>query len=187
MIANVSPSSLTYDDTYNTLKYASRAKKITSDCKQNIVQSNMPKEYLVKRCTSQAEEIERLKGRIKQLEKTLEEKEKQTAQPPPTPVSSSSSCDAMTFGNYLKWTQKIDSAFAEYRKALEFCLTSQSREKILKYRINLKEHAENVKKLLPLDGARLEYVSKLFHLFNKKHRSNGFSSNLFSGLKLKFG
>ena len=28
MIANVSPSSLTYEDTLNTLKYADRAKKI---------------------------------------------------------------------------------------------------------------------------------------------------------------
>ena len=28
MISNVSPSSLTFDDTYNTLKYADRAKRI---------------------------------------------------------------------------------------------------------------------------------------------------------------
>ena len=28
MISNISPSSLTYEDTYNTLKYADRAKKI---------------------------------------------------------------------------------------------------------------------------------------------------------------
>lgn len=28
MIANISPSSLSYDDSYNTLKYADRAKRI---------------------------------------------------------------------------------------------------------------------------------------------------------------
>ena len=32
MIANVSPSSLSYDDTHNTLKYADRAKNINSSC-----------------------------------------------------------------------------------------------------------------------------------------------------------
>lgn len=31
MIANISPSHLNYEDTYNTLKYANRAKKIKSD------------------------------------------------------------------------------------------------------------------------------------------------------------
>ena len=37
MIANVSPSSLTYEDTLNTLKYADRAKKIKIDLKKNVV------------------------------------------------------------------------------------------------------------------------------------------------------
>ncbi|EAT34342.1 AAEL013401-PA, partial [Aedes aegypti] len=49
MIANVSPSSLTYDDTYNTLKYASRAKKIRTTLRQNIIPTNVPKEFLVKK------------------------------------------------------------------------------------------------------------------------------------------
>lgn len=37
MIANVSPSTLSYEDTYNTLKYAMRAKKIKSNMSKNIV------------------------------------------------------------------------------------------------------------------------------------------------------
>ncbi|KAJ8957542.1 hypothetical protein NQ318_020581 [Aromia moschata] len=37
MIANVSPSSMSYEDTYNTLKYATRAKKIKSNMKRNVV------------------------------------------------------------------------------------------------------------------------------------------------------
>ncbi|KAJ8970205.1 hypothetical protein NQ314_001352 [Rhamnusium bicolor] len=41
MIANVSPSSLTYEDTYNTLKYATRAKKIKSNMKRNVVNVEM--------------------------------------------------------------------------------------------------------------------------------------------------
>ncbi|KAJ8299293.1 hypothetical protein KUTeg_023353 [Tegillarca granosa] len=37
MIAAVSPSSLTYEDTYNTLKYADRAKNIQSTLKKNVL------------------------------------------------------------------------------------------------------------------------------------------------------
>ncbi|KAK5642649.1 hypothetical protein RI129_008816 [Pyrocoelia pectoralis] len=37
MIANISPSSHNYEDTYNTLKYAMRAKKIKSSMKKNVV------------------------------------------------------------------------------------------------------------------------------------------------------
>lgn len=37
MIANISPSSLTYEDTYNTLKYADRAKQIKTKLVRNVV------------------------------------------------------------------------------------------------------------------------------------------------------
>ena len=37
MIAAVSPSSKSYDDTYNTLRYADRAKHIRADLKKNVV------------------------------------------------------------------------------------------------------------------------------------------------------
>lgn len=71
MIANVSPSSLTYDDTYNTLKYASRAKKIKTSLRQNLIPNNVPKEYLIKKANEAAEEIQQLKAKIKDLEEKL--------------------------------------------------------------------------------------------------------------------
>lgn len=37
MIANVSPSSATYEDTHNTLLYANRAKKIKNKVERNVV------------------------------------------------------------------------------------------------------------------------------------------------------
>ncbi len=36
MISNVSPSSMTFEDTYNTLKYADRAKRIKVKLKRNV-------------------------------------------------------------------------------------------------------------------------------------------------------
>lgn len=40
MIANISPSSGCYEDTYNTLLYANRAKKIKNKVERNVVNMN---------------------------------------------------------------------------------------------------------------------------------------------------
>lgn len=40
MIANISPSSATYEDTHNTLLYANRAKKIKNRLERNTVNVN---------------------------------------------------------------------------------------------------------------------------------------------------
>lgn len=64
MIANVSPSSLSYEDTYNTLKYATRAKKIKSNMKKNVVKCEMHVEQYVKLVEELNKEVERLKEEI---------------------------------------------------------------------------------------------------------------------------
>ncbi|XP_018569213.1 kinesin-like protein KIF18A isoform X2 [Anoplophora glabripennis] len=48
MIANVSPSSLSFEDTYNTLKYATRAKKIKANIKRNVVNVELHVGHYVK-------------------------------------------------------------------------------------------------------------------------------------------
>lgn len=70
MIANVSPSSLSYEDTYNTLKYAMRAKKIKTNVKRNVVNVQLHVEQYVQ----MAEQLKRENSILKrQLE---EEKNK---------------------------------------------------------------------------------------------------------------
>ncbi|XP_026729708.1 kinesin-like protein KIF18A isoform X1 [Trichoplusia ni] len=64
MIANVSPSSVSYEDTYNTLKYAARANKIQLSIKKNIVDGDMRMSQYVK-------VIEELKKKVKELEAKL--------------------------------------------------------------------------------------------------------------------
>lgn len=64
MIANVSPSSLTYEDTYNTLKYATRAKKIKSTIKRNVVNVEMHVGQYVKIVEEQKAEIMMLKKQL---------------------------------------------------------------------------------------------------------------------------
>jgi len=68
MIANVSPSSLTYEDTLNTLKYADRAKKIKIDLKKNVVSVDFHIGQYAKIVEDLRTEIVTLKEKIKSLE-----------------------------------------------------------------------------------------------------------------------
>ncbi|XP_008191110.1 kinesin-like protein KIF18A isoform X2 [Tribolium castaneum] len=72
MVANVSPSSLCYDDTYNTLKYATRAKKIKSDVKKNVVNVELHAGEYVKIVEDLKKELERVKAQLR--EKVTENK-----------------------------------------------------------------------------------------------------------------
>uniref|UniRef100_A0A8B9F4I1 Kinesin-like protein n=1 Tax=Amazona collaria TaxID=241587 RepID=A0A8B9F4I1_9PSIT len=64
MIAAISPSSMFYDDTYNTLKYANRAKDIRSSLKSNVVSLDSHISQYVKICNEQKKECERLHKEI---------------------------------------------------------------------------------------------------------------------------
>ncbi|NXY72438.1 KI18A protein, partial [Glareola pratincola] len=68
MIAAVSPSSMFYDDTYNTLKYANRAKDIKSSLKSNVVSLDSHISQYVKICNEQKKEILMLKEKLRQYE-----------------------------------------------------------------------------------------------------------------------
>lgn len=67
MIANIGPSSLTYEDTYNTLRYANRAKKIKSYAKKNV-SCEMHVAGYIKIVEEQKKEIDILKSRLAAFE-----------------------------------------------------------------------------------------------------------------------
>lgn len=75
MIANISPSSITYEDTYNTLKYATRAKKIKSNIKKNVVNCENHIEQYVKRVDELTKEVERLQAAMKEKKCSCENNE----------------------------------------------------------------------------------------------------------------
>ncbi|KAM9554280.1 kinesin-like protein KIF18A isoform 2-T2 [Guaruba guarouba] len=68
MIAAISPSSMFYDDTYNTLKYANRAKDIKSSLKSNVVSLDSHISQYVKICNEQKKEILMLKEKLREYE-----------------------------------------------------------------------------------------------------------------------
>ncbi|KAM9860980.1 kinesin-like protein KIF18A [Aulostomus maculatus] len=69
MIANVSPSSKSYDDTHNTLKYANRAKEIKSSLKSNVVSLDSHIGQYAVICERQRQEILQLKQKLQEYEK----------------------------------------------------------------------------------------------------------------------
>nr|XP_022912466.1 kinesin-like protein KIF18A [Onthophagus taurus] len=91
MIANVSPSSLTYEDTYNTLKYATRAMKIKSNVRQNVVAKDINCEQYVIMIDNLKAEVERLKAKLEEYEN-----DKNTINETITLPSTSSSLTATT-------------------------------------------------------------------------------------------
>ncbi|KAK4877159.1 hypothetical protein RN001_009665 [Aquatica leii] len=69
MIANISPSSFNYEDTYNTLKYAMRAKKIKASIKKNIVSSESSINHYMELADQLTKENEELKIKLELFEK----------------------------------------------------------------------------------------------------------------------
>ncbi|KAF7271895.1 hypothetical protein GWI33_015284 [Rhynchophorus ferrugineus] len=67
MIANVSPSSLSYEETYNTLKYAYRAKSIKSNIKKNVISGDLHVEQYIKLVSDLQTENAHLKSEVERL------------------------------------------------------------------------------------------------------------------------
>ncbi|XP_070498276.1 kinesin-like protein KIF18A [Chironomus tepperi] len=171
MIANVSPSSMTFEDTYNTLKYASRAKKIRTTCKQNVITTNMPKEFLLKKCNDQQAELEKIKAELekyKERTKMLEIQIMDNKTVANIIRESDDGTSVMRPNDLSKWHSKIDTIYSEFRKVRERCYKLQSSEKFLNLRIKFKEQYELVKKILKLDGSCLDMdLSKLDKTIDK--------------------
>ena len=64
MIANISPSSATYEDTHNTLKYANRAKNIKTNLTQNVHTAEHHIEEYVQLITQLKQEIYSLRRQL---------------------------------------------------------------------------------------------------------------------------
>lgn len=89
MIANVAPTSSSYEDTYNTLKYATRANKIQQKMKKNIISCDGHVAQYIKQAEELRERVlclenelaqaDGLKDKVAQLEAELaRSKENQT-------------------------------------------------------------------------------------------------------------
>lgn len=69
MISNVTPSSLQFEDTYNTLKYADRAKRIKIELRKNVVTVDAQAAQYAKALETLRQELETVKTRNTDLQK----------------------------------------------------------------------------------------------------------------------
>ncbi|CAK1553449.1 unnamed protein product [Leptosia nina] len=124
MIANVSPSSLSYEDTYNTLKYAARANKIQLSIKKNIVDGDM-------RLSQYVKINEELKKKIKELEAKLSL----------SSVKNVKEIDPAKEKLSQQWRQRISVAENAHAVVENRLLSMMSRQRVLALRQQLRKRA----------------------------------------------
>ncbi|KFQ64430.1 Kinesin-like KIF18B, partial [Pelecanus crispus] len=88
MIAAVSPSALAYEDTYNTLKYANRAKEIKLSLKSNVLSFDCHVSNCAVICEQLKAEVADLRAKLRAYEDAAQEVESQVPVPL-APLSSS--------------------------------------------------------------------------------------------------
>ncbi|XP_073458923.1 kinesin-like protein KIF18B [Aquarana catesbeiana] len=96
MIAAISPSSLSYDDTYNTLKYANRAKDIKLSLKSNVINLDCHISKYAAVCEELKAEVAELRAKLQfyeNKESTLEQTDSLPLCDSPEQRTSSSSLD----------------------------------------------------------------------------------------------
>lgn len=124
MIANIAPCSLTYEDTYNTLRYANRAKKIKSNAKKNV-SCEMHVAGYIKIVEEQKKEIDILKSKLAAFENGM----LQPIEIKPNVVMLD------TYNKLIKLHEKK-------KDLIEKMLTLESSDKILACRILYKKDAD---------------------------------------------
>lgn len=134
MIANISPSSMSYEDTCNTLRYANRAKKIKTNIKKNIVNCQMHVSGYIKMVEEQKKEISMLRQQIKALENGPR-------------VASSEPQDLKVQENtnklLVEMSDRLEDLYSRKRNLNEKILALESSDKILCCRIKYKKAADD--------------------------------------------
>lgn len=125
MIANVGPSSMTYEDTYNTLRYANRAKKIKSYAKKNVSCETHVAGY-IKIVEEQKKEIESLKSKLAALESGMLQPVQEIKQ------------NKIILDVYCK----LSNLYNKKKELIEKILALESSDKILAFRILYKKDAD---------------------------------------------
>ncbi|XP_063986484.1 kinesin-like protein KIF18A [Diachasmimorpha longicaudata] len=133
MIANIGPSSMSYEDTYNTLRYANRAKKIKTHIKKNIISCELHVTGYIKLVDEQKKEIEMLKQKLLALESKSMSSH---LSPEPSELSEEAQREIK------EMTDRLNDLYEQKKSLNEKVLSLQSADKILCSRIQYKIAAD---------------------------------------------
>lgn len=139
MIANISPSSINYEDTYNTLRYANRAKKIKTSVKKNIMSCEMNIAEYIKIVEEQKKEINFLKNKLVAFESGLV---KVPSEPKETKVEEAIDNLPKEIDNFADIKNKLLDLLNKKKLLNEKILSLESADKILCCRMHYKKVAD---------------------------------------------
>ncbi|XP_075047832.1 kinesin-like protein KIF18B [Mixophyes fleayi] len=105
MIAAISPSFLSYDDTYNTLKYANRAKEIKLSLKSNVINLDCHISKYAAVCEELKAEVAELKAKLRAYE---------TKDPDPKPSEAPSLLKSPEKRKSFRLEQPLDTSCPEH-------------------------------------------------------------------------
>ncbi|KAJ8667967.1 hypothetical protein QAD02_009630 [Eretmocerus hayati] len=131
MIANISPSSASFEDTYNTLRYANRAKKIKTSVKKNIVSCQLHVSNYIKMVDEQKKELEILKQKLLAYE---------SGSLPMAPQNIAKIEDQTP--EIIEMNTKLEELYGKKKSLNEKILSLESSDKILYCRILYKKAAD---------------------------------------------
>ncbi|XP_039748795.1 kinesin-like protein KIF18A isoform X2 [Pararge aegeria] len=144
MIANVSPSAISYEDTYNTLKYAARANKIQLSIKKNIIDGNMNAAQsmkLNKELQRKLEEEEKKNKEHKEVQVKLERKIKELQAKLALSSSPATVDDSNVLAKQAFWSQRINEVELAHVALESKLLTLMSQQRVLALRHFLRTRA----------------------------------------------
>ncbi|XP_039300662.1 kinesin-like protein KIF18A isoform X1 [Nilaparvata lugens] len=148
MIANVSPSVASYEDTYNTLKYATRAKNIKTKVTKNAMSVDLDVGHYVKM-------VEELKKEIVLLKSQTKAHSSARSFPPNSDLS--------------VWCRALDEIFDERIEIMKSILTLECNQKLLALRKKRKLFMANLLKETPGSQAQgIEKVEEALRQYNAR-------------------
>ncbi|EGR28601.1 kinesin motor domain protein [Ichthyophthirius multifiliis] len=171
MLANISPSVLTFEDTYNTLNFANRAKNIKTNVKRNILNVD-------NHISNYAQIINNLRQENENLKKMLQEK--QNVNLPPIANNNQQfeqqQNDYMDKNeknivkhfqleqNIIKNSQDVDAYIDKVNSQIQNILQENNNSEQVKEKIeSLKNNLEN------LQNQKEEYTNKYINLVDKRN------------------
>ncbi|XP_062918558.1 kinesin-like protein KIF18A isoform X2 [Mobula hypostoma] len=191
MIATVSPSASSYEDTYNTLKYANRAKDIKSSLKSNIVSLDCHISKYAAICEELRREVTQLKDKLKAYEEgncAITRSDPSTAQ---AMLSSQQQGLEAALRNAFASRQLIQKDYFQleaHAKEIElkafFRLRDQERIRILCTEQQLEQASCKFERSQAASSCRRDHLLEKMQQVEEKLKENG---NLISQLGTKIG
>ncbi|XP_023929910.1 kinesin-like protein KIF18A isoform X2 [Lingula anatina] len=145
MIAAVSPSAMTYDDTHNTLKYANRAKNIKASLKRNVVSVDFHISKYAQICEDLRKEVAELKEKLKNYEEGSVE-----------PPAKKAAVDTAFQDNIERLDSQLYNVFKSRQSIRKEILEYECADRDLDLKIYKKEKALARLANIALDGQRYE-------------------------------